>query len=174
MAVFLAAPGGRDRGELEQTTLNAGAALASGLIAGAVTLLLLLGLLTAQPRRFPLNPLYLTGSLFTIETTQSYAAGLVATLAVSSGYGVVIAAVFVGFGADGLLPLWGALAGSVLSLVTGSSLAYMRTVSPVVRRGLIGDPGPFLLRYGRWSATELLASHALFGLVAGAVYSVLS
>lgn len=156
-----------------QMTLNAGAAAAAGLAAGFLALLLMMALLILQPRRFPLNPLYLTGAVFSINATTAYIAGLVVILAVAAGYGVVIAAVFEGFELTSALPLWGAVIGGVLSIITGTSTAYLRVLSPAVRNGLLGDPGPFLISYGRWPVAELFASHVLFGLITGALYTLM-
>lgn len=147
--------------------------MTAGLVGGLAALTLVMAMLYSSPRRFPLHPLYLIGSMFTIETTAALLSGLTTILVIAGLYGLVIAALFNGFDASGLLPLWGAVAGAALSIVTGTSLAYMRVISPAVRKGQVGDPGPFLARYGSWSVTQVIVAHALFGMVAGFIYAVI-
>lgn len=149
-------------------------ALISGLVAGLAVLLMLFAMLARMPYRFPLNPLYLIGSAFSIDTTVAYAWGAAVILAGGAGYGLIISAAFTGFEVDSLEFLWGAAVGSVLSIVSGTTLAYSRTLNRAVRAGEVGDPGPFLLRYGRWSMAQFLAAHAVFGMLTGALYRALS
>jgi hypothetical protein len=155
---------------MDESSFNSTAAVIAGLAAGAISLVVTLALLLWRPRVFPLHPLYLVGSVFTIETTAAILSGLVAVLVVSAAYGTVIAALFNGFDASSWLPLWGAVAGAALSILTGVSLAYFRTVSPAARKGLVGDPGPFLLRYGKWQAAAMVLTHIVFGAITGALY----
>lgn len=157
---------------MNEITLNTSAAIIAGVSSGAVALVVTMAMLAWSPKRFPLHPLYLVGSTFSIETTSAMFNGLVVILSVAGAYGIVIAGLFVGFDASSLLPAWGGLAGAALSILTGTSIAYLRVVNPAIRKGLVSDPGPFLIRYGGWSPIQVIAVHVVFGAVAGAIYSI--
>ncbi len=149
-----------------------GAVVPSALIAGAVALFVVMAMLAVMPTRFPANPLYLVGSAFSIETTAAYLWGLLAYFGGALGFGCVVAAVLVGFEVERFEFAWGIGAGIFLALVSGTTLAYARTLNRAVRAGLVSDPAPFLLRYGKGSAAQLVLAHALFGAVAGQLYVV--
>lgn len=158
---------------MNEITLNTIGAIVAGISGGAVAVALTIVMLAVAPKRFPLHPLYLVGSIFSIETTSALLNGLLVILSISGAYGIVIAALFVGFETSSFLPLWGGLAGAALSILTGTSVAYLRVVNPAIRKGLVGDPGPFVIRYGGWQVAAVVLSHVIFGLVTGAVYAVL-
>lgn len=147
-------------------------ALLAGLISTLIVLIAVVAMLVTMPTRFPLNPLYLTGSAFSIDTTAAYLSGLGILLTVGTGYGIFVSAVLTGFEVQSLEPLWGGLAGAVLSIVTGTTFAYSRSLNRAVRVGYVGDPGPFLLRYGAPSAAQFVVSHILFGLIAATLYII--
>jgi hypothetical protein len=158
---------------MDNVAFSIGPALLAGVISTVVVLVLLMVTLAVTPTRFPLNPLYLIGSAFSIDTTAAYGLGLGVLLIVGAAYGGVVSAVCSGFHITEFEFLWGALTGVVLSIVTGTTLAYARSLNRAVRSGQIGDPGPFLIRYGPWSVAQLVFSHVLLGTVAGAVYATL-
>ncbi len=147
------------------------AAVVAGLIAGAATLLAVILMLAVRPRTFPFNPLYLTGSAVSIETLPAYGFGLVVWFAVSAGYGCITAAVLTGFEVSGTQIAFGAATSLFLSVITGTTLAYSRSLNRSIRSGMVGDPGPFLLRYGRASALQLIAAHIVFGALAAEIYT---
>ncbi len=157
-----------------ELTFQFDAAVLSGLIAGLATLMLLVLMLATMPVRFPLNPLYIVGSAFSIDTTPAYLWGLAALLIGSIAYGCFIGAVQVGFEIESFRYQWGAVTGLVLSIVTGTTLAYSRNLNRAVRAGYVNDPGPFLLRYGVNSAVQIALAHAIFGALAGQLYSSFS
>lgn len=146
----------------------------AGIFAALVTLIALIVMLAIMPRRFPMNPLYLVGSAFSINTTTAYISGLVIFLVGGLAYGSFVAASLVGFEALGRHYLWGAGAGLFLLIVTGTTLAYARNLNRAVRAGQVGDPGPFLVRYGKYSVAQLVFAHMLFGAVAGQLYFTFS
>lgn len=147
-----------------------GPALVAGLAAAFITLLIIMVALAVAPVRFPLNPLYLVGSAVSIETTTAYVAGLVIILVTGAAYGLLVSAVFSGFQVTELEPLWGAVTGLFLSVITGTTLAYGRTLNRAVRAGQVGDPGPFLVRYGKLTAGEFIVAHMVFGLITAVIY----
>ncbi len=145
-------------------------AAVAGLIAVLAVLLPVMLMLAFLPLRFPMNPLYLLGSAVTIETTYAYLSGLLMFLVGGVLYGSVVAAVQVGFEVASLAFLFGAATGGALFIVSGTTFAYSRALHRGVRIGLIGDPGPFLLRYGKATLAQLAVAHILFGAVAGQLY----
>lgn len=159
---------------MDDMTFLLGPALISGVVSSALTLIVLIVTLALAPTRFPLNPLYLIGSAFSIDTTSAYGWGLGVLLAVGAAYGVVASAVLTGFQVANLEFLWGAMTGVALSILTGTTLAYGRSLNRAVRTGHVGDPGLFLIRYGPWSVTQLVVSHVLFGTIASVLYAALS
>lgn len=146
-------------------------ALLAGLISTVVFLIAVMVMLAVLPTRFPLNPLFLIGSSFSIDTTAAYIAGLGTVLLSGIGYGIVVSAVLTGFQVSGLEPLWGAAAGFTLSIVSGTTFAYSRSLNRHVRTGYVGDPGPFLLRYGGLSVAQLVIAHVLFGALVTTLYT---
>ena len=159
---------------MDDVIFEIGPALMAGMITAIALLILMIVMLALAPTRFPLNPLYLTGSAFSIDTTVAYSFGLGVLLLIGAAYGVFVSAVFTGFQVAEFEFLWGAPTGAALSVVTGTTLAYGRSFNRAVRAEQVGDPGPFLICYGRWSVTQLIGSHILFGMIAGAVYAALS
>lgn len=157
-----------------EVTFQIGPALIAGLIASFVVIVLVIGMLAIAPTRFPLNPLYLIGSSISIDTTLAYGIGLILLLVTGTAYGIFVAAVFTGFEVENLEFLWGAVTGLALSIVTGTTLAYARNLNRAVRAGQVGDPGPFLVRYGNASAVQLVFGHALFGSITGVLYALFS
>ena len=116
------------------------------------------------------SPLHFAGSAVASSPGAAYLAGAVIALALGAGYSIFLSALLYAFGADALLPLWGAVIGVIEWIFTGISLTYTRMLHPAVRTGRVADPGPFALRHGRGVATALLAGHALFGATAAALY----
>ncbi len=159
---------------VDDATFQLVPALVAGLVATFAVLFGIIVMLAFSPVRFPLNPLYLTGSAFSIDTTAAYGWGLGVLLTVGLGYGIVVSAVLTGFQATSLEFLWGAGAGGALAVVTGTTLAYSRSLNRAVGAGQVGDPGPFLMRYGKLSLGQLIATHLIFGSIAGSLYAVLS
>ena len=159
---------------MEDITFKLGPALVAGVVSSAGTTFLLFAMLAIAPTRFPLNPLYLVGSAFSIDTTPAYIWGFGVLLLAGAAYGVVVSAVFTGFQVDSFEFLWGAVTGGVLSVVSGTTLAYLRSLNRAVRAGQVGDPGLFLIRYGPWSVTQLVVAHVLFGTITGGMYATLS
>ena len=158
----------------EPTSLEIAPAILAGLISTLIILAAVIAMLAVMPTRFPLNPLYLAGSAFSIDTTVAYLSGISVTVVVGIGYGIFVSAALTGFQAQNLEFAWGGVAGAVLSIVTGTTFAYSRSLNRAVRTGLVGDPGPFLLRYGRDSAIQLVFSHILFGVTTATLYVVLT
>ncbi|MDA1296727.1 MAG: hypothetical protein O3B04_01825 [Chloroflexi bacterium] len=159
---------------MDDVTFQFVPALVAGIAATVAALLVLMVMLAVAPTLFPFNPLYLIGSAFSIDTTSAYGWALGVLLLIGAAYGVFVSAVFTGFQVTELEFLWGALTGAALSVVIGTTLAYARSLNRAVRAGQVGEPGPFLLRYGWRSVTQLVAVHVLFGLIAGVVYTTLT
>lgn len=158
----------------DEVTLQLGPAVLAGVVASFVVLATMVVMLAVAPTRFPANPLYLTGSSFSIDTTLAYGLGLSLILVTGAAYGAVVSAVLIGFEVESLESLWGAVAGIALSIVSGTTLGYARSLNRAVRAGQVGDPGPFLIRYGSNSAAQFAAAHALFGAITGSLYAALS
>lgn len=157
-----------------EVTFQLGPAVLAGVVASFVVLVAMIVMLAVAPRRFPANPLYLTGSAFSIDTTLAYGLGLSLILVTGAAYGAVVSAVLTGFEAESLEFLWGAAAGIALSIVSGTTLGYARSLNRAVRAGQVGDPGPFLIRYGHTSFAQFAAAHVLFGIISGSLYAALS
>lgn len=157
----------------DEVTFQLGPALLAGFVSSFVVLIVIIMMLAVAPTRFPVNPLYLMGSAFSIDTTAAYGLGLSLILLSGIAYGIVVSAVLTGFEAESLEFLWGAIAGAALSVVSGTTLAYARTLNRAVRSGQVGDPGPFLVRYGKPSVGQFTVAHVLFGAVSAQVYSLL-
>ncbi len=160
--------------EGDAATLEIIPAIIAGLISGSAVVVIAVAMLALAPTRFPANPLYLIGSVFSIDTTKAYLAGLVFLLLAGTGYGIVISAALTGFEVDGLEFLWGGVVGAILSIVTGTTFAYSRSLNRAVRTGYVGDPGPFLLKYGATSMFQLIGLHVVFGVLTGTLYASLS
>jgi len=154
--------------------LNAAAALIGGLAGFAAWTIVAYSCHAVWPRRFTFNPLYFLGAAFTIETTAAYGLGLGVALVVSEAYALLIGALAYAFDAGGTAWLLGAAAGSAMTVMSGSTLAYAGLLHRGVRSGLVGAPGPMAVRHGSAGVSALFGWHAMFGLMTGLVYGTLA
>lgn len=155
-------------------TFQIGPTLIAGAVAGFIVLFLNIVMLAVAPTRFPANPLYLIGSAISIDTTFAYAAGLTLILLTGTGYGILVSAMLTGFEVESLEFVWGGIVGTALSIISGTTLAYSRTLNRAVRAGHVGDPGPFLVAYGKTSVAQFVVVHILFGAITALLYTALS
>ncbi len=159
---------------MDSESLDVAAAALSGLAAMPVALAGLYLLLVVRPTTFSFNPLYLAGAAITIGTGPAYAIGLVAAAAVGAGFGIVVGGLLNGLEIDSVSWAWGALIGTALSVVTGTTLGQLRLVHKSIRNGQLGEPGLFAINHGRATVVALIAAHTGFGAVASALYEGLA
>lgn len=70
-------------------------------------------------------------------------------------------------------PAWvgGLIFGGVIGLVVAASLPVYGTISACVRSGVIPNPGPFGIGWGRLTPGIIFAGHMIYGAIFGAVFA---
>ncbi len=65
--------------------------------------------------------------------------------------------------------LGGVLLGSAQGVLTAAILPGLGTITACIRAGIIPGPGPFGVRWGRFTPVALLLGHATYGAICGAL-----
>ncbi len=148
-----------------------GAAILAGLVGGGVMVVLLYMGIAMMPRLMRMNLLLMLGSMSGRTDASAYVIGLMMHAMMSAVFGLVHGAIFAaGDIEDGVL-LWGALFGAAHALMTGTMLAMMPLMHPLMRDGRMEAPGLLALRLGRPTAMGFFMLHVVFGVVVAGLYA---
>ena len=150
---------------------EAGPAIAAGLVGGGVMVVLLYVGIAMMPRQMRMNLLLMLGSMTGRTDAYAYAIGLMMHAMRSAIFGLIHGAIFAaGDIEDGVL-LWGALFGAAHARMTGTMLAMMPVMHPLMRDGRMEAPGLFALRLGGPTAMGFFMLHVVFGVVVAGPYA---
>ena len=150
---------------------EAGPAIAAGLVVGGVMVVLLYVGIAMMPRQMRMNLLLMLGSMTGRTDAYAYVIGLMMHAMLSAIFGLIHGAIFAaGDIEDGVL-LWGALFGAAHARMTGTMLAMMPVMHPLMRDGRMEAPGLFALRLGGPTAMGFFMLHVVFGVVVADPYA---
>ena len=150
---------------------EAGPAIAAGLVGGGVMVVLLYVGIAMMPRQMRMNLLLMLGSMTGRTDAYAYVIGLMMHAMLSAIFGLIHGAIFAaGDIEDGVL-LWGALFGAAHARMTGTMLAMMPVMHPLMRDGRMEAPGLFALRLGGPTAMGFFMLHVVFGVVVAGPYA---
>ena len=152
---------------------NGGAAVAAGLIGGAVMSVILYMGIAILPRQMRMNLFLMLGTMMVSDKKMAYVAGAMTHGVMSIVFGLVHVALFVAFDLEGSLAAWGILFGLVHWMISGMGLGMLSIMHPVIKRGEMDAPGAFALCYPPMTAMGFFMLHILYGVLVGTVYEAL-
>ena len=148
-----------------------GPAVASGLVGCGVMVAMLYGGIAMMPDRMRMNLLLMLGGMLGMTGGAAHVVGLMMHAMMSAIFGVIHAAIFAsGDIEDGLL-LWGILFGATHALITGTMLAGMPMMHPLMRDRRMEAPGLLASKLGRPTAIGFVMLHMLFGALVAVLYA---
>ena len=152
---------------------NGGAAVASGLIAGAVMGGGLYAGMAIAPRQMRMDLFHVLGTLLVPQAGSpvAYMVGATAHAVMSLAIALVYAVFFLPFAEGSNLVGWGVLYGFVHWIIMGANLEAMGYIHPLMRARELRRPGAFALDYPRATAASFFLLHLLFGLLVGGLYT---
>lgn len=173
------------------------AAVAGGLIGGAVMMVVLYPARAAMPDQMRLDFLKLIGTMLVPAGAAAYVAGFAVHAMMSGLFGIVhggllelVSVASVGEGAA-----WGAVFGLGHAAIVGAMMAVMPMMHPRMRpehpkmvpalegiatsasaidEELLEPPGFFLMNYPAATVMGFVALHVMFGVIVGVVYGAAS
>ncbi len=107
------------------------------------------------------------------SSTTTYAIGTMMHLMMGAAFGLVHAGILTGLdpSTDAGATALGLVIGLVHGLIVTMAMPMMLTMAhPLVRNGEIEPPGVMLTGFGSMTPAGVTMAHAVFGLVAGAIY----
>lgn len=148
-----------------------GPAVAASLVGGGVMIIMLYGGIAMMPDRMRMNLLLMLGGMMGMTGGGAYLVGLMMHAMMSVIFGAIHAAVFAsGDIEDGVL-LWGVLFGAAHALVTGTMLAGMPMMHPLIRAGRMEAPGLLAIKLGGSTAMDFVMLHMVFGALVAVLYA---
>lgn len=150
--------------------LEIGPAVVSGLIGGAVMLVLLYAGIVMMPDKMRMNLLLMLGGMMGLTGAGAYIVGLMIHAGMSAGFGVIHAAIFAARDYDESIVAWGLLFGLVHAIVTGMGLGMMPAMHPLIRAGRMEAPGVMATKLGRSTAMGFVMLHLIFGALVAVIY----
>lgn len=175
--------------------MNAGAAIAGGLIGGGAMIAVLYPMIWMMPRQMKMNFLLIVGTMVAPVGATAYVAGLMIHAMMSAAFGVVHGGVLASVGVDsaGAGAAAGALFGLVHATVVGMMLGVMPLMHPRMRseqpklipvfagdrppsaeEALLDPPGFFGLNYPPLTVMGFFMLHVMFGIIVGLTYGALA
>jgi len=153
-----------------------GNAVAAGLAATAVmTAMLYMGFAMGMRMDMPM----MLGTMLLRKGPAAWLLGLMMHFAMGVAFLIAYAALFDALALEDGLAGWGALFGLVHGVVAGTAMGMMGVLHPRMARvtagadgGSIPDPGLFAVRVAAMAPMAVLAMHAVYGVVGGAIYAV--
>ncbi len=148
-----------------------GPAVAAGLAGGGVMVVMLYGGIAMMPDRMRMNLLLLLGGMMGMTGGGAYVVGLMMHAMMSVIFGAIHAAIFASGDIEDDILLWGILFGAVHALVTGTMLAAMPMMHPLIRDGRMEAPGLLASKLGQPTAMGFAMLHMVFGALVAVLYA---
>ena len=146
------------------------AAIVAGLVAtGVMTAIMYMGL-AIMPRQMPMNILFMMGSMMNRNSGPAYMMGFMMHFGTGVVFAIIHTALYLAFGLESQLLLWGLLFGAVHWVVASMGMGMMSSMHPMMRDGEMAAPGFFVRNYPMMSVVGFFMLHLIFGLVVGGVY----
>ena len=122
------------------------------------------------PSQMKMDLLKMLGTMVMPVSGTTYAAGLMAHLAMSIVFALIHVAFFNVFDITSALSAWGILFGLVHAVFTGISFGMMPTLHRGIKDGVVDAPGFMALNYPMATTMGFVMVHVLFGVLVGAFY----
>ena len=148
-----------------------GAAVAAGLIGGAIMALLLYLGIAVVPTQMKMNLFRLLGTMLLEEGTAAYVLGGMVHAMMSVVFGLIHVALYTAFDLESNLAAWGLLFGVGHWMIVGMALGMMPIMHRGIRSGSIEAPGFYALSYPRMTAMGFLVLHLVYGVLVGVFYT---
>ncbi|MEE9286130.1 MAG: hypothetical protein V3V35_10455 [Dehalococcoidia bacterium] len=149
---------------------DGGAAVAAGAVATLVmTAMLYMGFFM-MPRQMPMNLLYMLGTMMTTRTGPAYMAGAMAHAMMGIVFALAHTGIFRAFDVDSDFAAWGLLFGFVHWLIVGMGMGMIGMMHPLMKRGQMTAPGPFLTNFPMMTVMGFLMLHLVYGVLVGVLY----
>ena len=126
------------------------------------------------PSQMPMNLIHMMGTRMTRNTMGAYVMGTVMHFGAGIIYAIAHTALYLAFGLESQLLLWGILFGVVHYLVAGMGMGMMGVMHPRIRAGEMAAPGPFVRNLPMVAVVGFPMVHVVFGLVVGVMYEALA
>jgi len=152
---------------------DGGAAVGAGLIAGAMSLLLYIGI-GMTPRQMKMNLFLMLGTMMFPPGGMAYVAGAMMHAMSSVAFALIHVAAYSALGLESALVAWGVAFGVAHWVVVGMRLDMAPIMHPFMRRGEMGAPGAFALGYPGMTAMGFFVLQIVFGVLVGAFYTALN
>ncbi len=153
---------------------DGGAAVAAGLIGGAVMALLLYMGIAMMASQMKMNLFRLLGTMLLEEGTAAYVLGGMIHAMISVVFGLIHVGLYTAFDLESDLAAWGLLFGVGHWMIVGMGLGMMGMM-PMMHRGIrsgsIDAPGFYALNYPRITAMGFLVLHLVYGVLVGVFYT---
>lgn len=148
-----------------------GAAVAAGLIGGAVMALLLYMGIAMMAAQMKMHLFRLLGTMLLEEGTAAYVLGGMVHAMMSVLFGLAHVALYIALDLESNLAAWGLLFGVGHWMIVGMALGMMPMMHRGIRSGSIDAPGFYALGYPRMTAMGFLMLHLVYGVLVGALYA---
>ena len=148
-----------------------GAAVAAGLIGGAVMALLLYMGIAMMATQMKMNLFRLLGTMLLEEGTAAYVLGGMVHAMMSVLFGLVHVALYSAFDLESNLAAWGLLFGVGHWMIVGMALGMMPMMHRGIKSGSIDAPGFYALNYPRMTAMGFLMLHLVYGVLVDVFYT---
>jgi len=145
-------------------------AAVSGLIGGAVMVVLLYSAIAMMPSVMRMNMMALLGGMLGLTGAVGFIVGLMMHAMMSVAFGAAHVGVFVVADTEEITWLGGAAVGLAHALIAGVMLAGTPMMHPLIRAGRMEAPGPFGWSLGPMNAVGFIMLHVVFGIVVAAAY----
>ena len=150
---------------------DAGAAIISGLIAGAIMLVPIYMGRMMMPDNMRMDLLKMLGTMMMPVSGMTYGIGSMIHAVMSIVFALVHVGFYQLFDLENDLVLWGLLFGAVHWIGTGIFFGMIKASNHRgVRDGAVEAPGFFALSLGGMTVMGVLVVHVLFGLFVGVFY----
>ncbi len=150
---------------------EAGPAIASGLIGGAVMAALLYMGIAMIPSQMKMNLFRLLGTMALPDGTAAYVLGGMVHAMMSIVFGLIHVGLYTALDLESSLAAWGLLFGAVHWLIVGMGLGMIPVMHRGIRSGNIDAPGFYALSYPRMTTMGFLMLHLVYGVLVGAFYT---
>ena len=148
-----------------------GAAVAAGLVGGAVMALLLYMGIAMMATQMKMNLFRLLGTMLLEEGTAAYVLGGMVHAVMSVLFGLIHVGLYTAFDLESNLAAWGLLVGIGHWMIVSMGLEMMPIMHRGIRSGSIDAPGFYALNYPRMTAMGFLVLHLVYGVLVGVFYT---
>ena len=115
-----------------------------------------------MPGQMKMNLFRLLGTMMLPDGAMAYLAGAMIHAMMSIVFGLIHVAIYAAFDLESNLAAWGLLFGAIHWMVVGMALGMIPPMHLGIKKGIIGAPGMFALRYPTMTVGGFLMLHLMF------------